>query len=56
MNSCLILSPKSGHFSKGNDREKCLDVGMDDYMGKPINIQELVAALEKCGQSQSTCY
>lgn len=30
------------------DREKCLDAGMDDYVTKPINLQELVAALEKC--------
>lgn len=30
------------------DREKCLDAGMDDYISKPINIKELVAALEKC--------
>nr|WP_299491767.1 response regulator [Acaryochloris sp. IP29b_bin.137] len=29
------------------DREKCLDAGMDDYVTKPINIQELVVALEK---------
>lgn len=30
------------------DREICLDAGMDDYVCKPINIKELVAALENC--------
>jgi len=29
------------------DREKCLEAGMDDYVAKPINPRELVAALEK---------
>ena len=30
------------------DRETCLQAGMDDYVTKPINIKELIAALEKC--------
>ncbi len=29
------------------DREACLAAGMDDYVGKPIRIHELLAALEK---------
>jgi PAS domain S-box-containing protein len=31
------------------DRELCVAAGMDDYVAKPIRVQELVAALERCG-------
>jgi signal transduction histidine kinase/DNA-binding response OmpR family regulator len=30
------------------DREKCLVAGMDDYVSKPIRVEELVEALQKC--------
>ncbi|MDJ0570831.1 MAG: response regulator [Pleurocapsa sp. MO_192.B19] len=30
------------------DREKCLAVGMDDYVSKPIRVEELREALSKC--------
>jgi CheY-like chemotaxis protein/HPt (histidine-containing phosphotransfer) domain-containing protein len=31
------------------DRELCLASGMDDYMSKPLRVEELVAALERSG-------
>jgi CheY-like chemotaxis protein len=32
------------------DKEKCLDAGMDDYISKPIKLEELVNVLEKWAQ------
>jgi len=32
------------------DREKCLAVGMDDYIAKPIRVAEIQAALERWGR------
>lgn len=31
-----------------SEREQCLQVGMDDYVSKPIQIEKLVNALSKC--------
>ena len=36
------------------DREMCLEAGMDDYISKPIRVEQLVAALGKCQPSVET--
>ena len=42
------LIAMTGNAMQG-DREKCLEAGMDDYVAKPVRIEELTAALEKWG-------
>jgi len=36
----------TAHAMKG-DRERCLEAGMDAYVAKPVNAEELFATLER---------
>jgi CheY-like chemotaxis protein/HPt (histidine-containing phosphotransfer) domain-containing protein len=38
-------------YARTEDRARCLDAGMDDYVTKPIRAGELRLALERCGLS-----
>ena len=42
----------TAHAVKG-DREICIEMGMDDYLSKPIHRQELMAVVERWGRAQS---
>ncbi|MFM1843599.1 MAG: hypothetical protein RLZZ490_2342 [Cyanobacteriota bacterium] len=33
------------------DRQLCLEAGMDDYISKPVRLEELASALQKCHKS-----
>lgn len=44
----LPIVGMTAHALKG-DRERCIEAGMDDYISKPINPQELFAVIEKYG-------
>jgi DNA-binding response OmpR family regulator len=36
------------------DRERCLQAGMNDYVGKPIDEAELLAALWRCAERKAS--
>jgi CheY-like chemotaxis protein len=40
-----IIALTAGAFLE--DRERCRDAGMDDFLTKPIDLQKLAAALDK---------
>jgi len=40
----------TGNAMQG-DRQKCLEAGMDDYIAKPVRIEDLRTALERWGKA-----
>ena len=36
------------------DRERCLAAGMDSYLAKPIDVEEMIATVETCAEGGSS--
>lgn len=48
------IAALTAHTAEG-DRERCLQAGMDDFISKPVRMEELVALLQRChAHNQST--
>ena len=46
--SCIIIVAMTANAMQG-DREKCLGAGMDDYLAKPVRLEDMRAVVERWG-------
>jgi CheY-like chemotaxis protein len=37
-----------------SDKEKCMEIGMDDYIAKPLKVEDLKKAFEYWGEKQKS--
>jgi len=44
-NSVAIIALTANTYE--NDKEKCLSIGMNDYLSKPFSAQQLIKAIER---------
>ncbi len=44
-NTVIIIALTANTYE--NDKEKCLSVGMNDYLSKPFSAQQLISTIEK---------